>query len=131
MDDFLRVTALEDLMVSREDVEDVVSAPEGVNAMRSESESAGCAVPIVVTVFDRGCWTEVVGGSDAVTGTRLRFAVDRFGFLTAIASMLCAFWCLLLVLLLFLFELFSCPCGSCQADSLRAEKSASPLYCFC
>lgn len=36
----MRVTALEDLMVKSDDVEEVVSAPEGVNAIRTDSESA-------------------------------------------------------------------------------------------
>lgn len=79
----MRATAFEDLMVRREDVEEVVSAPEGVNAMRTDNESAE-EDPAGV----RECCEVVVGvpvgGRDAVTGMRLRFAVDRFGFLTAI-----------------------------------------------
>jgi hypothetical protein len=90
MDDFLRATALEDLMVKSDDVEEVVSAPEGVNAIRTDSESADND-PVWFVV---GVGRAVPGESDAVTGMRLRFAVDRFGFLTAI--LLCVSWFLLL-----------------------------------
>lgn len=70
-------------MVRREDVEEVVSAPEGVNAIRTDSESAE-EDPAGVREFCEVVVGVAVGGRDAVTGTRLRFAVDRFGFLMAI-----------------------------------------------
>jgi hypothetical protein len=69
-------------MVRSEEVEDVVSAPRGVNAIKTERASAGPAA-VSVVVGRKTVVAVAVGGREAVTGVRLRFAVVLFGFLTA------------------------------------------------
>jgi len=75
-EDFFRATVLELMIVSKDEVFEVVSAPEGVSAI---SNATGSAVEDEA-MLDSAAGEVTLSPASAVTG-RFRRETDRFGFL--------------------------------------------------